>query len=94
LNFTGGVAVFDFEVSDPAVVSDFDTLKLILGVPPPLEDYLPIERDLAAYAVKVHFASHVTRTAMERRLLTLVGISDFWFQFLGPPSEAEFRFRF
>ena len=60
MNFTGGVAVFDFEVSDPVVVGDFDTPQLILGVPPPSEDNLPVDRYLAACPVKVHFASCIT----------------------------------
>jgi hypothetical protein len=33
--------------------------QLIFGVPPPLEDYLPIESDLAACAVEVNFAACV-----------------------------------
>jgi hypothetical protein len=30
------------------------------GVPPPLEDYLPIEKDLTTCAAEVHFACPVT----------------------------------
>jgi hypothetical protein len=56
---TTGVIVSDFEVSDPAVVDDFDSPQSILGIPPPLEDYLLVESDLAACAVEVHFAACV-----------------------------------
>jgi hypothetical protein len=37
----------------------FDSLQSICEVPPPSEDYLPIESDLAAYAVEVNFAAYV-----------------------------------
>ncbi len=58
--FTGGVIALSFEVGDPAIIDYFDLPQLILGVPPPLEDYFPVEGDFAADAVKVHFASCVT----------------------------------
>ncbi len=58
--FTGGVIVLGFEVGGPAVIDYFDLPQSILGVPPPLEDNVPIEGDFAAGAVKVHFAFCVT----------------------------------
>ncbi len=58
--FTGGVIVLGFEVGDPSVIDYFDLPQSILGVPPPLEDNLSVEGDIAAGAVKVHFASHIT----------------------------------
>ncbi len=48
------------KVSDPAAVNYFDLPQLILGVPLPSEDDLPVEGDFAAGSVKVHFTSHVT----------------------------------
>jgi hypothetical protein len=32
--------------------------------------------------------------ATDTMTTTLVGNSNFWFRFLGPPSEAKYRFRF
>ncbi len=58
--FTGVVIILGFEVGGPAVIDYFDLPQSILGVPPPLEDNFSIERDFAADAVKVHFASCVT----------------------------------
>ncbi len=52
-----GVIVSDFEVSDPAVVNDCDSPESILGVHPPLEDYLPVESELIACVVEVHFTA-------------------------------------
>ena len=58
-SITTGVIVSDFEVSDPAVADDFDLPQSIFGVPPPSEDYFPIESDLAACAIEVNFAACV-----------------------------------
>jgi hypothetical protein len=35
--------------------------QLIYGVPPPSEDYLPIESDLAAHAVEVNFVTCIAK---------------------------------
>jgi hypothetical protein len=57
-SITTGVIVSDFEVSDPAIVNDFDSPQSIFGVPPPMEDYLPIEIDLTACAMEANFAAY------------------------------------
>ncbi len=41
-SITTGVIVSDFEVSDPAVVDDFDSPQSICGVPPPSEIISPL----------------------------------------------------
>jgi hypothetical protein len=56
---TTGVIVSDFEVSDPAVINVFDSPQSIFGVPPPSEDYLPIESDFTTCAVEVLFTACV-----------------------------------
>ncbi len=56
-SITASVIVSDFEVSYPAIVNDFDSPQSIFGVPPPSEDYLPAESDLAACAMEVSFAA-------------------------------------
>jgi hypothetical protein len=43
------------------VFYNFDAPQSIFGVPPPSEDYLPIDRELTACAVEVHFASCFTK---------------------------------
>jgi hypothetical protein len=58
-SITAGVIVSDFEVGDPAIVDVFDLPQSIFGVPPPSEDYLPIESDLTACAMEVNFAACV-----------------------------------
>ncbi len=58
-SITTGVIVSNFEVSAPDAVDDFDLPQSIFGVPPSLEDYLPVESDLAACAMEVNFAACV-----------------------------------
>ncbi len=60
--------------------------QLILGVPPPLEDNLPVERDLAACAMEVYFASHITKDCNGEEVVDksreTVGHTCIWWKFL------------
>jgi hypothetical protein len=56
------------------------------GVPPPSEDYLPIERDLVVCAVKVHFATRITKDCNREEFVDksrkTVDHAHIWWKFL------------